>query len=80
MDGLRLAAERDEPFLSKPSEMLRKRRLAELQPLAQLAHGQLSLRCEVAQDEQPLFVGQRFEQRSRVGGLCGEVVQSFHNC
>ena len=68
VERLRFAAERDQAVVAQPRKMLRQRRLAEADGVGERGDGHLAAGGEMAQDQQPVLVG---EQLQKLGGLVG---------
>lgn len=62
VERLRFPAERHDSLFAKLGKVLRQRRLAKLQALHQGADRQLALGKEMAQQEQPLLIGEQPKQ------------------
>lgn len=69
MEGLAISSEGHQLLLAEPCEMLGQRRLAKRHSLAERADRKLALGDEMAQDEEPLLVGERLHEGGRVGRL-----------
>ena len=65
MDGLGLPSSLDEPSLAQEREVLRQRRLAQIDAPVQFAHRHRPLQ-QVAEDQQALLVAERLEELRRL--------------
>ena len=62
MQGLGLAAEKNESLAAQPGQMLRQGRLTKPKSLHQHADRHLTARCEEAKNDEPLFVREELQE------------------
>ena len=74
---LGFAAEGDDAVLAEAREMLRQGRLAQAHPLAERGHAEFTRGREVAQDEEPLLIGQCTKQCRGLVRLRGELFERW---
>jgi len=71
-NGLCVAASRHQPIDAKAGKVLRQSRLAETDAARKLACGEFAGVGEIAEDEKPSFMRERFQGCGGFSGLCRE--------